>query len=94
MDLRQYHVGHVLGSGAFGEVRLVTSKLSGEKLALKCIDKGSVSDVSEVDRVSREFYILTSLDHKHVIRLHEVFQDESKLYLVMEYAGASTCCEL
>ena len=36
--------------------------------------------------MSREYYILTSLAHRNVIRLLEVLQDERGLYLVMEYA--------
>ena len=40
--------------------------------------------------MSREYYILTSLAHRNVIRLLEVLQDERGLYLVMEYADAGS----
>jgi hypothetical protein len=42
------------------------------QVAIKFIAKGSISDIAEVERVSREFFILTSLEHKNVIRLYEV----------------------
>lgn len=60
------------------------------QVAIKYIDKGSISDVSEVERVSREFFILTSLEHRNVIRLYEVLQDDTHLYLVMEFASEGT----
>ena len=61
--------------------------MNAAQLAIKSIDKSTIADVAGVERVSREYFILTSLEHKNVIRLVEVFQDDAKLYLVMEYAG-------
>lgn len=84
--MEMYHIGPSIGSGSFGDVRLVTHKLSGERMAMKCVDRGGISDVGEVERVSREAFILTSLDHPHVIRLLEVFTDNTKLFIVMECA--------
>lgn len=59
-------------------------------MAIKCIERTSISDIAEVERVSREFYILTSLEHKNVIRLYEVISTNSSLYLIMEFAGGGT----
>lgn len=64
------------------------------QVAVKMIQKGSISDIAEVERVSREFFILTSLDHKNVIRLYEVLQDADKLYLIMEFAGGGSLASM
>lgn len=87
--LLSYKMLHVLGTGSFGEVRAATDRRSGKRVAIKTIDRSKVSDVSEVDRVAREYFILTGLNHRNVIRFIEVFLDETKLYLVMEFARAS-----
>lgn len=87
--LSNYKLQSVLGSGAFGEVRAALDRRTGKRVAVKSIERSMASDVSEVDRVAREFFILTSLSHRNVIRFIEVFLDEAKLYLVMEFARAS-----
>ena len=60
------------------------------QVAIKWISKASITDMTEMDRVSREFFILTAIDHRNVIRLYEVLQDDAFLYLVMEFAGGGT----
>lgn len=54
--------------------------------AVKVLDKLRVLDVSGVERVSREFFILTDLQHDNVIGLHRVEQHAGVLYLFMELA--------
>lgn len=92
--LSGYRLGPVLGAGSYGEVRLAYPKGHKHPVAIKAIDKTSVADVAEVERVTREFFILQSLDHRHVIKMREVLQDDDRLYLVMEFAGACVrgCC--
>lgn len=50
-------------------------------MAIKSLDRGALNK-SEAEKLFREFFILTGLDHRHVIRLYDVKQDTSKLYLV------------
>ena len=63
-------------------------------MAIKYIDKAGITDIASVERVSREFFILTSLTHKNVIRLHEVLQDNQNLYLVMDFAAGGDLMSL
>ena len=42
------------------------------QVAIKIISKAGISNVGFAERVSREFFILTCLDHENVIRLLEV----------------------
>jgi serine/threonine protein kinase len=85
-----YTIGKLLGIGAFGEVRLCIDVHSGKKFAIKMISKCQINDISEAERVSREFFILTSLQHKNVIELHDVLQDKHRLFLVMELASGGS----
>ncbi|CAE7937911.1 MARK1, partial [Symbiodinium sp. KB8] len=79
-----------LGEGSFGAVRLAIEKATKRKVALKLIDKSTIRDVAEVARVTREFAILTSLNHNNVIRLYDVFHDPKYLCISMEYAEGGT----
>ncbi|KAA0176409.1 hypothetical protein FNF27_02105 [Cafeteria roenbergensis] len=79
-------IGEVIGAGAFGTVHECIERSSGKHFAVKVLDRLRVSDVSDVERVSREFFILTSLEHPNVIRLHRVEHVGGTLYLVMELA--------
>ena len=56
-----YKVGSILGEGAFGTVRLVTSRADGSKWAVKVIEKSTVTPGdhalrTEIDILCRAFY--------------------------------------
>ena len=40
--------------------------------------------ISDVKRFKTEIEILRNLDHPHIIKLFETYEDERKIYLVME----------
>ena len=41
--------------------------LTGEKVAIKILEKEKIVDVTDVERVSREIHILKLLRHPHII---------------------------
>lgn len=78
----------VLGTGITGDVRLARSRHSQDRrFAVKTYDinalmkhkNGIASLVSEIE-------IMLSVDHPHIIRLLDIYQTPSKVYLVMECA--------
>lgn len=83
----KYQIGNRLGIGSYGAVSVAVDR-AGCSYAIKSVDTTAIDDTAAVERTSREFFILTSLNHKNVIRLHEVFHEGGRLYLVMELAGA------
>ena len=55
--VRQYRLtsaGDSIGEGTFGKVKLGTHKLTGEKVAVKILEKDRISEVADVERVARE----------------------------------------
>jgi serine/threonine protein kinase len=60
------------------------------QVAIKSLERLRVGDVSEVERIGREFFILTSLEHPSVIKLHKVVHTDRSLFLVMELASGGT----
>ena len=78
------HDGPVLGSGISGLVRLVTHKATGLKYAVKCLDLGLVDTEEGLQQLREEIYIMCQLDHPNIVRLEEVYESHSEIYLVQE----------
>lgn len=60
-------IGRSLGQGTFGKVRLGTHLITGEKVAIKILEKDKIKDQSDVERVTREIHILKIVRHPNVI---------------------------
>jgi len=79
---KYYDLKETIGSGSFATVKLGIHKKTGERFAVKVIDKSAIKD-SE-DTLRNEIDILKSIEHPNIIALKEIFDSKSKLYLVME----------
>jgi len=62
-----YYVGKSIGEGTFGKVKMGTHTLTGEKVAIKILEKERITDVSDVERVAREIHILKLIRHPNII---------------------------
>lgn len=78
------HDGPVLGSGISGLVRLATHKATGLKYAVKCLDLSLVDTEEGLQQLREEIYIMCQLDHPNIVRLEEVYESHSEIYLVQE----------
>lgn len=78
----KYTFGEKLGNGGFSQVHEGCCKETGEKRAIKSIVKSELEGVS--DKVREEADIMRRLQHVNCCRLHEFFEDEEILYLVLE----------
>ncbi|KAA8494117.1 Serine/threonine-protein kinase CBK1 [Porphyridium purpureum] len=74
-----------LGKGAFGEVKLVRKKDSGQYFAMKKLIKKDMGRQEQVSHAWSERHVLVKADSPYICRLNYAFQDASHLYLVMEY---------
>ena len=59
--------GKTLGEGPFGKVKQGNHILTGEKVAIKILEKVKIIDVTDVERVSREIHILKLIRHPNII---------------------------
>lgn len=60
--------------------------MSGEKVAIKVLEKEKIVDVNDVERVAREIHILKIVRHPVVVQLYEIIETAKEIYLIMEYA--------
>jgi len=79
-----YVVDKQLGKGAFGLVMRVTDKRTGHTRVMKVINKTKTQIPQE--EIEQEIETLKNLDHPHVIRLYESFEDYHNIYFIMEQA--------
>ncbi|KAF2076981.1 hypothetical protein CYY_001690 [Polysphondylium violaceum] len=75
----------IIGRGAFGEVSLVRHKESNDLYAMKRLKKSEMLKKEQVAHVRAERDVLASANNDWVVKLYYSFQDDSYLYLIMEY---------
>ena len=85
--LGSYNIDRELGKGTFGEVKLGIHRVTGEKVAIKVLEKDKIVDEADKERVTREIQILKLIRHPNIIQLYEIIEDKEKLYLITEYAS-------
>lgn len=76
----------ILGKGSLGEVFLVTEKETEKQFAMKIIKKSFLKTQSDLDHLEREIKIHKHTSHPNIIKLLNSFEDEEKVYIVLEYA--------
>jgi len=83
-----YRLGTLLGEGAFSKVFLAESLVEpGGLAAVKVIDKAELcKEEDKMFLVDKEIEIMSQLDHPHIVRLYEVYENEAEVCLVMELA--------
>ena len=82
---KKYEYQALIGSGAFGKVRLYLDRDSRSfKYAIKTIKK-NIFKKHSIDSIKREVDILRSMDHPNIVKYFETYEDECYLHIVMEY---------
>jgi len=79
----KYEIGKELGRGGFSVVKEGTDRATGEKVAVKFIEKKFV-DQEELKLLGREIDIMKKVQHRNVLRLIEIYETDMHLSLVME----------
>ncbi|KAI7986605.1 SNF1-related protein kinase catalytic subunit alpha KIN10 [Camellia lanceoleosa] len=85
MLLRNYRLGKTLGHGSFGKVKIAEHLLTGYKVAIKILNRRKMKSPEMEEKVRREIKICRLFVHPHIIRLYEVIETPTDIYVVMEY---------
>lgn len=80
-----YAFQQTLGTGSFGVVKLARNRATGEERAVKMIRKEDIW--GSLDELKVEMSHLCLLDHPHIVRLYEYYDDINCVYLVMDYCS-------
>uniref|UniRef100_A0A2K6M179 BR serine/threonine kinase 2 n=1 Tax=Rhinopithecus bieti TaxID=61621 RepID=A0A2K6M179_RHIBE len=75
-----------LGKGQTGLVKLGVHCVTCQKVAIKIVNREKLSE-SVLMKVEREIAILKLIEHPHVLKLHDVYENKKYLYLVLEHVS-------
>ncbi|KAL4100235.1 hypothetical protein PRIC1_008029 [Phytophthora ramorum] len=82
----KYRIGRVIGEGNFSIVKECTNRSSGDRFAVKCINKAALNPKDRSNLV-QEIEILKDMSHPNIIKLFDVYDGDGPMcFLVMEYA--------
>uniref|UniRef100_A0A8C6NPN3 Maternal embryonic leucine zipper kinase n=1 Tax=Nothobranchius furzeri TaxID=105023 RepID=A0A8C6NPN3_NOTFU len=80
---RYYEVYETIGSGGFAKVKLGRHISTGEKVAIKIMNKKDLGD--DLPRVKVEIEAMKNLSHQHICRLYQVIETSTQIFMVLEY---------
>jgi len=84
--LSDFLIGKYLGSGKFGVIHMVKHRDTGCIFALKTLWKHKLRKYNQEPQVKREISVHLRLLHQNILRMYTWFQDEERVFLVLEYA--------
>ena len=84
MKLTDFQIGRALGKGKFG--RVYVAKEIRRMVRLKVLDKKQLVDAKVEHQLRREIEIQSHLRHINILRLYGFFWDQTRVYLILEYA--------
>ena len=84
-SLKDYYIKGIIGKGTFSTVKLGIDRITGEKVAIKILNKQKILNQNDVERVEREIKILKNIDHINLIKINKIKEDSENFYMIMEY---------
>ncbi|KAF9031001.1 Pkinase-domain-containing protein [Hymenopellis radicata] len=84
--LGEYTVIRDIADGTFGQVKMAIHTITGQRVAMKYIQKKAINREKNKTRVRREFEYMRALRHPHIIKLYEVISTTDYIIFVLEYA--------
>jgi len=85
--LKDFEIGRPLGKGKFGNVYLARENTTKYIVALKVMFKSQLVKAGVEHQLRREIEIQSHLRHPNILRLFNYFYDETRVYLMLEYAA-------
>lgn len=69
LNLDDYELTKVLGTGSFGQVKLGRHKKTGEYFAVKMIKKEEIIRLKQTDHIHNEVKLLSMVQHPFIVNL-------------------------
>ncbi|TMS36495.1 hypothetical protein L596_003645 [Steinernema carpocapsae] len=82
---RHYQFGREVGRGNFATVFLARHMVAKVVVAIKVVDKSSLSDDNS-RKLQSELRVLQAVHHTHIIKLYEIIETDRHVFLVTEFA--------
>ncbi len=83
--IENFEIGKTIGEGTFGKVKLATHIPTGEKVAIKMLEKDKI-ELDDTERISREIKFLKELNHPNIVKIFQIIDDHKNYNIIMELA--------
>ncbi|KAF7309721.1 CAMK/CAMKL/GIN4 protein kinase [Mycena indigotica] len=91
-----WKIGRTIGTGASGRVRIARHAKTGQYAAIKIVSKLSFDPTTPLNCISsttdynlvaleREIVVMKLIDHPNIMRLYDVWETSTHMYLILEY---------
>lgn len=80
----KYEIGKTLGEGTFGKVKYAVNTETGERVAIKVLDKEKIQKQNMGGQIKKEISIMKLVRHNYVVDLKEVLASRTKIFIVLE----------
>ena len=83
--LANYKIIKIIGKGTFSTVKLALDRETGEKIAIKILEKNKIKNKRDFIRIEREINMVKNINHPNIAQVLDIKEDEDKYYIMMEY---------
>ncbi|KAL0953632.1 hypothetical protein HGRIS_004837 [Hohenbuehelia grisea] len=88
-----WKIGRTIGKGSSGRVRIARHAKTGQYAAIKIVSKAGFSSLQGIDErpgqerlaIEREIVVMKLIDHPNIMKLYDVWETSTELYLILEY---------
>ncbi len=92
--IRQYRLTQKLGQGGMGTVYLAEDTRLNRQVAIKFLSEDFAGNTQARKRLIREAQAAARLDHPNICAVHEIIDDDTQSFIVMQYAEGKTLKEV
>ncbi|KAJ6591667.1 kinase-like domain-containing protein [Mycena vulgaris] len=91
-----WKIGRTIGTGSSGRVRVARNSKTGQYAAIKIVSKTVLDSTRSLNHLvddaehnqlalEREIVVMKLIDHPNIMRLYDVWETSTELYLILEY---------
>ncbi|KAF8216401.1 kinase-like domain-containing protein [Mycena galopus ATCC 62051] len=92
-----WKIGRTIGTGSSGRVRVARNSKTGQYAAIKIVSKTFLDSTKSLNHLAdddaehsqlsleREIVVMKLIDHPNIMRLYDVWETSTELYLILEY---------
>eukprot|EP01064_Diplonema_japonicum_P026922 TRINITY_DN3853_c3_g1_i1.p1 TRINITY_DN3853_c3_g1~~TRINITY_DN3853_c3_g1_i1.p1 ORF type:complete len:847 (+),score=183.08 TRINITY_DN3853_c3_g1_i1:52-2541(+) len=91
--VKRYLHGKLLGKGGFAKCYLVTDSDTQEDMAVKVIDKSSLTKPKMKNKLVSEIKIHSMMNHPNLVQYKHCFEDDRNVYIMLELCTEQTLME-
>jgi len=92
-EISHYRIIRKLGAGGMGEVFLAEDSTLGRKVAIKMLTEPRASSELARQRLINEARAAAALDHPNICSIHEVGEEDDRVFIVMQYVDGQSLAE-